>query len=349
MENHPIPQDVTGFQFKLIGNMTIKQFAYVAAGVILAVILYYLPFSTFLGTLVKVVFIPLLGGSGLIIAFLPIEGRPVDAMIINFINALLAPNQYLYHKTGRLFSFTNLSAAATSLKTQPTIKTTEQITKAAQLKQLMQVAPIPSQNKLDEKENAFLQALYANTPLPAPAANPVKPTPVANPVVDAPPLVAATSPALIQNQPVKPTIPIPTVMQPTTSSPNPSGIQSDPSAVSQPAPQSAKKTDLPPTPEDPNVIVGLVKDPRGNVLPNILVEVKDKNGNPVRAFKTNALGQFASATPLAPGNYTVEMEDPKKINSFKAIQLTVDNRILLPLEVRSHDAREELRQQLFSN
>ena len=36
MDNHPIPQDVTGFQFRLIGDMTIKQFAYLAGGMILA-------------------------------------------------------------------------------------------------------------------------------------------------------------------------------------------------------------------------------------------------------------------------------------------------------------------------
>ncbi|EKD47460.1 MAG: hypothetical protein ACD_66C00049G0001, partial [uncultured bacterium] len=28
MEQHPVPQNVTGFQFKLIGDITLKQFAY---------------------------------------------------------------------------------------------------------------------------------------------------------------------------------------------------------------------------------------------------------------------------------------------------------------------------------
>ena len=43
MDNHPIPQDITGFQFKLIGDMTIKQFAYVAGGVIAGWFIYILP------------------------------------------------------------------------------------------------------------------------------------------------------------------------------------------------------------------------------------------------------------------------------------------------------------------
>jgi len=45
MENHPLPQDITGFQFKLIGNMTVKQFSYLAVGVILAWITLSLPIS----------------------------------------------------------------------------------------------------------------------------------------------------------------------------------------------------------------------------------------------------------------------------------------------------------------
>jgi len=43
MDNHPIPQDITGFEFKLIGNMTLKQFAYVAGGAIIGLVFYALP------------------------------------------------------------------------------------------------------------------------------------------------------------------------------------------------------------------------------------------------------------------------------------------------------------------
>jgi hypothetical protein len=114
-------------------------------------------------------------------------------------------------------------------------------------------------------------------------------------------------------------------------------------------PQSITKSiGLPHVSDTPNVIVGIVKDSRGNVLPNMLVEVKDKDGNPVRAFKTNPLGQFASATPLAVGMYSIELEDPKKLHSFDVIRLTTNNQIMMPIEIISHDAREELRKQLFN-
>jgi hypothetical protein len=101
-------------------------------------------------------------------------------------------------------------------------------------------------------------------------------------------------------------------------------------------------------PDEPNIVSGVVKDPRGNVLPNILVEIKDKADNPVRAFKTNALGNFASATALAPGTYTITLEDPRKQQTFDEIKITAANQIILPIEIISYDKREQLRKELFS-
>jgi len=46
----------------------------------------------------------------------------------------------------------------------------------------------------------------------------------------------------------------------------------------------AKSVGFATNPEYPNIITGIIKDPRRNPLPNILVEVKDKEGNAVRAF-----------------------------------------------------------------
>ena len=114
-------------------------------------------------------------------------------------------------------------------------------------------------------------------------------------------------------------------------------------------PQAMQKSvGLPITPEFPNVITGIVKDPRGNPLSNILVEVKDEQGNAVRAFKTNALGQFASATPLSNGSFTIEFEDPKEQNKFDKVAFKAGGEIILPIEVISVDTREELRRSLFN-
>jgi hypothetical protein len=110
----------------------------------------------------------------------------------------------------------------------------------------------------------------------------------------------------------------------------------------------AKSVGLPITPEYPNIITGIVKDPRGNSLANILVEVKDNQANAVRAFKTNALGQFASATPLTNGDFTIEFEDPRGQNKFDKIGFSAVGEIILPIEIISVDTREELRRSLFN-
>lgn len=450
MDQHPIPQDVTGFQFKLIGNMTLKQFGYVAAGVISAVILYYLPLQGAFGVIIKILFIPIFGGSGIAIAFLPIEGRPVDVMAGNLVKAIFSPNQYVYHKIGRTFSFTEITTtraqqSATTTQSTAAKKTPVELSKEKQLQAFLQTSSAPK-NQMDEKESAFIKTLAAMSP--APAATTIPTAPVAPKLPTAPAATQETADALkkqeavvaqqleqakkddlaqttsnplspahqkvallekqmqfIHNQkqqverelaqlkvqlalqqsaPAVPTPPPATnpVAQPKTATPaNPTpapvpsvaqnngqtpapAVQPAATTATQPAtpPPAApaqqlvrsiptdmtKKMGLPHVPDTPNVVVGIVKDSRGNVIPNVLVEVKDKDGNPVRAFKTNLLGQFASATPLSAGSYTIELEDPKKQHTFDVIQITPNNQIMAPIEVTSHDEREALRKALFN-
>lgn len=390
MDQHPIPQDVTGFQFKLIGNMTVKQFGYVAAGVISSVLLYYMPLNFFLGILFKLFFVPIFGVSGIIVAFIPIEGRPVDVMAGNFLKAIVTPNQYIYIKKGRKLTFLDINTYGTTQasNTSNTLseakqKKTDQntSTKERQLDALLHQSTRSSNSKLDEKEVAYLKLF--NQPTSTTGAQ-VQHTPKIIPIK---PL-----PAVSQNIPINTSLTdeLQKLKQDETQTHTPQELATihqrvlnlekqlqdahlkksqleeevlklqtqlntqppPPPAIPVPQGQPAKtiqnKANMPYIPDTPNVLVGIVKDPRGNMLPSMLVEVKDKNGNPVRAFKTNALGQFASATPLASGIYTIQLEDPKKQHMFEAVQISVTNQIMMPIEITSHDAREELRKQLFN-
>ena len=110
----------------------------------------------------------------------------------------------------------------------------------------------------------------------------------------------------------------------------------------------ARSVGIPDAPEAPNLITGIIKDSRGNPLPNILVEVKDPDSNPVRAFKTNKLGKFASATPLSNGKYVISFEDSAEKHRFDDIEMELIGNIVMPLEVISIDSREELRRELFN-
>lgn len=376
MENHPIPQDVTGFKFKLIGSITIKQFGYMVLAGILSLIVYLLPLPIYLT-------VPLIGmfiGLSLGLAFVPIEGRPMDVMIINFAKALPAENRYVYHKRG-----VNLNdyEIFRPLKVVQTKKTTP-ATNSAVKKQALASALRNSYFRPDKDELSFFQGVKSafdaetggtqeitssaqkQTHTPNPSAKPVLPpksNPVPLPVAPAqqpesarPVIKTPIQADLIQTAPppVQKASPTPPVAQPSTPYiPPPEPPQSvqklaDSSTVKSVEPDKHVNAGFPILPDIPNIVLGIVRDPRGKVLPNILVEVLDKNDIPVRAFKTNPLGQFSSATPLPNGTYKVFFEDQQKKNEFQPVEIEMTGTgIFQPLEVNSVDQREKLRQELF--
>lgn len=94
MDQHPIPRQITSFEFKLIGFMTLKQFLYL-------VIFFPVGFVVF-----KIIPIPiinallgiLVGAVGLAFAFIPYQDRPLEEWVRNFIKRLNSPTQYFYQK-----------------------------------------------------------------------------------------------------------------------------------------------------------------------------------------------------------------------------------------------------------
>jgi len=411
MENHPIPQDITGFQFKLIGDMTIKQFVYLAAGVILGWITFILPVFILIKLPIAAIFI----GLGVATAFVPIEGRPFDIMIVNYFKALFSSTQYVYQKIGGHMWFPELKKQPEALETKPVSQDPTQ-----RLKDFLKSLPQKPKNKLDEKEFFFLDSLsslFAGGQINQDQQpTPIKSGPTDYQQLENAQLLEKTEPKkegekenlpagrqglednleteaevlkkqleeaklaqtfqkmgsaqyetahvkalelekllqevqsqklTLENQIIElrkkldrknQNVFAPSVAQPK--------VQTQ--TVRQVPKELGKSLGLPLIADVPNLIAGIIKDPRGNPLPNILVEVKDDAGNPVRAFKTNVLGQFISATPLANGVYTISFEDPKAENKFDTIELSVIGEILMPIEVISLDTREELRRSLFN-
>ncbi len=360
IEGHPIPQDITGFQFKLIGDMTVKQFAYLALGLILGWIFISIPVSLILK--LPLALIPAL--SGLFLAFVPIEGRPADTMLLLFIQAVFKPNEYVYHKPKdetplkemvklnqqgqlppepqkiiiphssgphitKITSIEELGSQST--KTLPQNASATQVKKEEQTienkvvqlnekledaKKEEQIQPGNSSQDEAHKKSLALEQQLQQMLLEKQALEKQ---------------LLAFQQANQPSQQAQPVMPQPSMVK------------------VKKVPDSLKKSVIMPfTPDIPNLITGVVKDPRGNVLPNILVEVKDKDENPVRAFKTNALGQFASATPLLNGTYTISFDDPKKQNKFDELEVTTNGSIINPLEIISVDEREQLRKSLFT-
>lgn len=422
MDNHPIPQDVTGFQFKLIGNMTVKQFAYLATGGVFAVILYYAPVFI----LLKIVFIPLFAGSGAALAFLPIDGRPLDVMVTQLIKALVSPNQYVYKKVGTHFAFTDFSMSThvnQAASQQPEKKKQEAEKQKAFVSYLSKTAPTEQKSAMDQRESAFLQHLFnPQAPLPVqlrPTQVAAAPTPAPMPDVMPPVTKQITAEPESLEEKDKEIIDTVTKMQaelnkakdeeahaaatqtqaahdhtmslehqlqellkqkeqleqelrkmqqanaaaaapqaggtytveelkPEEPNATPMDRAAEPHVKKLMTQQEARSRGILSPSDSPNVLLGVVHDPRGNILSNILVELTDKEGTPVRAFKTNELGQFASATALPNGVFLLTLEDPKNVARFDTIEVITNGSILPPLDIVSHDEREELRKALFS-
>lgn len=381
MENHPIPQDVTGFKFKLIGSITLKQFGYIMAAGILGLIIFILPGVPFL---LKLPIIGFFAAFALALAFVPIEGRPMDKMIVNFIKVLPADNRYIYRKQGvnlqeyEIFKPIKVVTAKATPKTQVSNNSK---------KNAFASALRSSSFRPDKDEMEFFQNIKTVFDNPAAATRPILPQqavhtqqPVSNPVQPVmPPQNPIPSPETVQ-----PVIKTPIYVDKNVPLPNtasvPLPVHNAPSAVApvipaEPvlptsvervqAPVTAQKLEnatnvksvdanqqynagFPILPDIPNVVLGIIKDPRGKVLPNVLVEILDKNDIPVRAFKTNALGQFASATPLPNGTFKILFDDPQKKNEFETVEISLSGTdVFQPLEIISVDDREKLRRELF--
>lgn len=427
MENHPIPQDVTGFKFKLIGSVTIKQFLYLVVGGVMAVLLIFVfPGTIFIRAPLALFF----AGFAAMLAFIPIDGRPMDKMVINFLKAIPQENMYMYHKQG-----VNLAAYEMFKPPAPVVVRPQNAgpTQDDKRKQLLFSRLGANTLQPDPQEEALLanvQSLFANgtslTPIAPPtqianqpAVQQVTPQKIqvvlppapekkaepqsvqapiqAPPPIPQPPVQVQTEPVAPPPPPVDPQIVIQLPQMPGAAQEAIQKANQDINNIqasankrveeskkekellenrvkelekqkqqqktvapvtdnSAPPPEKVKtiaqaesqfKAGFPSLPDVPNVILGIIRDPRGRVIPNILVEIVDGNNIPVRAFKTNQLGQFASATPLPAGTYKLYLEDPQKRHEFDTIEITLNNQIFQPLEIVSIDEREKLRQGLF--
>lgn len=106
-KQHPVPQNVMDVQFKLIGEMTMRQFAYLFIFGIAA----YFASVTVIG-IFKWPFVILLTLLALGLAFVPIEERGLDEWIVNFIRAVRHPTQRIWMKEPQLptaFIYDNLA------------------------------------------------------------------------------------------------------------------------------------------------------------------------------------------------------------------------------------------------
>lgn len=357
MNQHPVPQNISSYEFHLIGNMTIKQFLELGGGVGVGVFFYAsnLPF---------ILKWPLIIGSvlfGAALAFLPFEGRPLDKMILNFIRAIYSPTQFVWRKTAIPPAyFTHITKIGA-----PTLSEAEMQKHQARknIGQFLDTLPNkPLTDPLDDNENLYLKNVYTlfqETPTatitnPEYISLPSSPRVITHSLAPTPPKkpsshLGRTNQAVsTSNFEIPQTLPIKVEPQQTE---NPITPQADAvSSTAQPAPsnnvvafQSSETTTaaattnsklpFPQPPETPNTLVGMILSLDGKIVESAIIEVRDKDHIPVRAMKTNKLGQFFSATTLDDGVYEIEVE--KDGLKFDIVKLELNGKIIPPLEIRA--------------
>ncbi|KKU37814.1 MAG: hypothetical protein UX52_C0017G0001, partial [Candidatus Amesbacteria bacterium GW2011_GWA1_46_35] len=97
MDQHPVPQNISSYEFHLVGDMTLKQFFQLAGGVAVAVVVYRLP----LPFILKWPIMGLAALTGVMLAFVPVSGRPFSQWIMAFIKAIYSPTEFHWSETSQ--------------------------------------------------------------------------------------------------------------------------------------------------------------------------------------------------------------------------------------------------------
>ena len=448
MEQHPVPQNITSFQFRLIGDMTIKQFGYLAGGIILAFISYKLPLPFFFTWPVAAVFALL----GFGFAFVPVEERPMDIWVFSFLKNVYNPTVFHWEHTEPIFEPSKSlipPPAKMPIFKPPLVSSPHTLLQTEASHPALAVKPpvsnLPTTPKPPPKAPgaspfdslfSFIDNLFVAKPKQPPAyvvtlnshpnlvVRPAVPQqhytqPQQTPNISTPSIVEKKAePALVIQPQIsvsQPTSPekqkaeenldhlkteLETVQkqlsekntedkrflelqqqltglmserqkmeselialrskvvstgQPQPQNFRPAGVvaskQPGEPTIKTMTPDVATRAGLPRLTTFPNVVTGIIKDYDNNLLPGVLVTVKDKEGVPLRALKTNKLGQFAASTQLANGTYMVEVEDPRERFLFDRVQITINGTVMPALQIvakskRSLD-REKLEKEIF--
>jgi hypothetical protein len=336
---HPIPQEVSTYQFKLVGDMTIQQFMQVAAGAIVSLIIY----STNMAAYVKWPLIIISFLIGIAFAFFPIEDRPLSKWLVLFVKAIYSPTVYVWNKNAVRHNFFAPENDIKFAQKPPSTSTGVLPTQAVQTgtQPAKAIAEVEAPDKLEAKEKEFLNKV--DVAFTAPKDQPI--------IKSVPTIVLSTNtPQAGGNN-----VPVPTTQTPKisvqnnyTEAPKPSGdIFSSQSSVGNQVVRIASQNlataqavtyspeAAPPSPPTrPNVIVGQTLDLNGKIVDGAILEIKDSEGRSARALRTNRLGHFMIVTPLSDGVYQITTE--KDGFKFNPVSIKLENRVVPPIVIKGN-------------
>lgn len=395
MESHPVPQNVTSFEFHLIGDMTLKQFGYLGGGVGIAYLVFIIIGSSFPYIAWPIIFVS--AGAGVALAFLPIQEQPLDHWLGAFIAAIFKPTQ-LKFKSDKIqpdsYEFENRLILYLNYLENPVIEVppVPQVQPQPVPKPTFSDTPIQAQPAVSTPVINPQPTISQPRPAPQPPVNqpvtPPKPAEITKPQV-----AQVTQPQTTTQPPIKPeTLPTPEELKYTVdlakraqtiqtqilqteqqlnqikiNAAQPGSdsktflaqfgtlitqlqglnqqagdiskqlaVLSKSSLQNQNIVTKAKSIPTLSLTQTPNIINGIVTDANGDYLEDSIVVAHDKQNLPVRALKTNKLGQFIAATPLPEGTYTINVE--KDDLFFDTVEINLKGEVLNPIMISARKA-----------
>ena len=338
MEQHPIPQQISSYQFRLVGDMTLKQFFQLAGGALVSLILY----ASALPAIIKwplMIFFALFGAA---LAFLPLEERPLSRWIIAFFTSIYSPTLFFWKKTIKNPSFFQEETALA----QPQGSTTSKPPRSVGGYILSATQRLPFFSKLEDAELAFLNRMTQLFGPGSPTSGELKISP---PTPTTPtPTTSPSSTSQFQPLPIVEPISRPRIVVEETSASfatpqvkysSVAPVVQTQNITSSMAAQFSTQASPPTPPTIPNTISGQIIDTQGKIVEGAILEIRDAAGRPVRALKTNMLGHFMIATPLLDGNYEIIIE--KDGLTFDTVTFETRGEIIPPIAIRAKSAASE--------
>lgn len=322
MERHPVPQHVSGYEFRLIGDMTLKQFGELAGGSILALVCWSLPITA----LLKLPLVAFFAFLGIGLAFIPINERPLDRWIINFFKAVYSPTQFIWRKSLVALGFLERPAFARPPEPLMPIPSAD----GKKLKEYLRTIPPTPISPLEKEVEEKLQRISSFFEKGVVEPEIIEPVEPPKKRLITPPL----SPPLVEKEPEEEVEKIKSLIQEEVIPPERIKIPKMKMAPRKTIkPKFEPELPMPSRPTISNLLVGMVLNPEGKILPDVIIEIRDKEGFPVRALRANKLGQFRIATQLKSGTYEIELE--KEGYQFDIIKFKAEGKIIEPMEIRA--------------
>lgn len=358
IQQHPLPQDISSYRFRLIGDMTIKQFASLAISIIVAIFVYGSPLPFFFKYPLAFMFVVL----GIGMAFVPLQGRTLDVWIIAFLKSIYAPTLFSWKRTpvedlnpdtiAPAEDSLQTSAPAVSnaeieinkgISTTTTPASTSQPSQAVEVVTPVQTEPsstiTPPSNtasvtQATTSETTEVTSITATIAPPTttttviPESSSTAPTEAVQPSTTQTTVSTETTPTTPTAVAVSSPISEPKITTPAAETPAiPKTTQE-----TQPVQAATANLPIPFTPTTPNTLVGLTISKDNHIIDGVLVEIK-KNGLTTRATKSNKLGQFMFARPLENGVFQILAE--KDGFTFTTYSLELTGEIIRPLKIQA--------------